>query len=185
MVSGQAPNPQTQADCQFYTDFAPGDVGADGQAMGTGCVYPAAVKTIADQLTAKGLTWGGYMEDMGNSTTEAQTCRHPALGGRDDTQSAKRRRPVRGAPQPVRLLPLDHRLARLRDATTSRSTGSARPRRRPAPNYVFITPNLCHDGHDTPCVDGQPGGLDQRRRVPAPVGAADPPARAPTATAAC
>jgi hypothetical protein len=27
------------------------------------------------------------------------------------------------------------------------------------PNYVFITPNLCHDGHDTPCVDGEPGGL--------------------------
>jgi hypothetical protein len=27
------------------------------------------------------------------------------------------------------------------------------------PNYVFITPNLCHDGHDAPCVDGEPGGL--------------------------
>jgi hypothetical protein len=27
------------------------------------------------------------------------------------------------------------------------------------PNYVFITPNLCHDGYDSPCVDGEPGGL--------------------------
>jgi hypothetical protein len=27
------------------------------------------------------------------------------------------------------------------------------------PNLVYITPNLCHDGHDAPCVDGQPGGL--------------------------
>ena len=31
------------------------------------------------------------------------------------------------------------------------------------PNYVFITPNLCHDGHDggrgSRCVDGAPGGL--------------------------
>ena len=27
------------------------------------------------------------------------------------------------------------------------------------PNYVFITPNLCEDGHDAPCVDGRPGGL--------------------------
>ena len=26
-------------------------------------------------------------------------------------------------------------------------------------NYIFITPNLCHDGHDAHCVDGQPGGL--------------------------
>ena len=34
------------------------------------------------------------------------------------------------------------------------------------PNYVFVTPNLCHDGHDgisekkdRKCVDGEPGGL--------------------------
>jgi hypothetical protein len=26
-------------------------------------------------------------------------------------------------------------------------------------NYNMIVPNLCHDGHDAPCVDGQPGGL--------------------------
>ena len=27
------------------------------------------------------------------------------------------------------------------------------------PNLSYITPNLCNDGHDQPCVDGQPGGL--------------------------
>ena len=27
------------------------------------------------------------------------------------------------------------------------------------PNLSFITPNVCHDGHDSPCVDGEPGGL--------------------------
>jgi len=27
------------------------------------------------------------------------------------------------------------------------------------PNLAYITPNLCHDGHDTPCVNGEPGGL--------------------------
>jgi hypothetical protein len=25
------------------------------------------------------------------------------------------------------------------------------------PNYVFYTPNLCNDGHDSGCVSGQPG----------------------------
>jgi len=25
-------------------------------------------------------------------------------------------------------------------------------------NLSYITPNLCRDGHDAPCVDGQPGG---------------------------
>jgi hypothetical protein len=29
------------------------------------------------------------------------------------------------------------------------------------PNYVFITPNLCNDGHDGPCIDHAPGGLIQ------------------------
>jgi hypothetical protein len=26
-------------------------------------------------------------------------------------------------------------------------------------NFSFISPNLCHDGHDRPCVDSEPGGL--------------------------
>jgi hypothetical protein len=26
-------------------------------------------------------------------------------------------------------------------------------------NVNYITPNVCHDGHDSPCVDGEPGGL--------------------------
>jgi hypothetical protein len=27
------------------------------------------------------------------------------------------------------------------------------------PNLSYITPNLCNDGHDSPCADGRPGGL--------------------------
>jgi hypothetical protein len=26
-------------------------------------------------------------------------------------------------------------------------------------NFNFITPDLCHDGHDEPCTNGEPGGL--------------------------
>src|SRR5437764_1099564 len=63
MASGQASNPQTQADCMFYSEFVPGTIGADEQAIGSGCVYPHPVTTIANQLEAKGLTWKGYMED--------------------------------------------------------------------------------------------------------------------------
>src|SRR3954454_9451049 len=82
MVSGQGPNPATQSDCQIFQEFLPGTIGADGQAMDAGCVYPSSVKTVADQLTAAGLTWGGYMEDMGTP------CRHPALNAPDSTQQA-------------------------------------------------------------------------------------------------
>ncbi|WP_201520007.1 hypothetical protein, partial [Escherichia coli] len=55
MISGQAPNAQTQADCQYYTDWL-GTMSPDanGQVTGTGCVYPAAIGTIASQLDAKG-----------------------------------------------------------------------------------------------------------------------------------
>src|SRR3954453_1689311 len=82
MVSGQGPNPQTQADCQFFTEFLPGMIGADGQALGQGCVFPATVKTVADQLEAKGLTWKGYMESM------KTPCQHPAIGAHDETATA-------------------------------------------------------------------------------------------------
>ena len=65
MVSGQAPNPQTQADCLFFTDFLPGTPAADGQVTGSGCVYPTpTVQTVANQLEGDGYSWKGYMEDM-------------------------------------------------------------------------------------------------------------------------
>src|SRR5439155_8988470 len=90
LVSGQAPNPETQSDCQIDTDFvgAPG-LDADGQPVGQGCVYPSFVPTIADQLAAAHRTWKGYMQDMGNSPTAPATCRHPALNSQDDTQMAR------------------------------------------------------------------------------------------------
>src|SRR5205823_4982197 len=90
MISGQAPNPQTQSDCQQYTEFLPGVPGTDGQAFGQGCVYPAAVKTVANQLEQRGLTWRGYMEDMGNDRSrESATCAHPAINSLDRTQGAE------------------------------------------------------------------------------------------------
>ena len=161
MVSGQAPNPQTQGDCQIYTDFvgAP-PLDADGQVVGQGCVYPAFVPTIADQLTAARRTWKGYMQDMGNAPGEPTTCRHPPLNGLDNTQSARMGDQYAARHNPfvyfhsiidsplcdTNVVPLTALLTDLL-------------RRRTTPNYVFITPNLCEDGHDAPCVDDRPGGL--------------------------
>ena len=114
MVSGQAPNPQTQTDCQTYTDFLPGLPAPDGQVIGSGCVYPAAVETIANQLEDSGRTWRGYMQDMANSApAQPASCRHPDLNSRDTTPDRYGHRPVRRSPQPLRLLPLDRRLADL------------------------------------------------------------------------
>ena len=58
MISGQAPNPKTSADCAQRVAFAPSGtkltIDRNGQAVGQGCVYPSEVKTLADQLSAAG-----------------------------------------------------------------------------------------------------------------------------------
>jgi hypothetical protein len=90
LVSGQGSNPQTQADCQIFNEFLSVGTGFDGQALGQGCVYSSSVRTIADQLTAHGLTWKGYMEDMGNDPArESATCGHPPIGAPDNTQNQR------------------------------------------------------------------------------------------------
>ena len=154
MVSGQAPNGVTQADAPLYTEMAPGTPGADGQAIGQGSVYPASVKTIADQLLGAGRTWKGYMEDMGT------TCRHPAVGSPDNTQSARQ-----GDQYAMRHNPfvyfhsiIDSAACNAGDVPLDRlpgDLGSAAS----TPNFAFVTPNLCDDGHDRTCVDGRQGGL--------------------------
>jgi len=161
MVSGQSPNNQTQSDCLTYTEFVSTGVAPDDQLIGSGCVYPTSVETVANQLEGAGLSWKAYMEDMGNDPSrESATCAHPPIGAPDNTQKATvgdqyatRHNPfmyfhsIIDSPScqtnVVNLDALPHDLQSV--ATT--------------PNYVFITPNLCHDGHDSPCVNGEPGGL--------------------------
>jgi|SRR5579863_1733056 len=164
LISGQAPNEVTQLDCASFSDFVPAAHGlnADGQLPGTGCVYPKLVKSLPDQLEAAGFSWRGYMEDMGNNPLrESRTCGHAPLNAPDHThvatlgdQYAARHDPfvyfhsiiddaARCAAHVVNLERLPQDLASIE--TTA--------------NYSFITPNLCNDGHDAPCVDRRAGGL--------------------------
>jgi phosphatidylinositol-3-phosphatase len=90
MISGQAPNPSTQADCGVFADFtAGGPLGSFGQEPGSGCVYPANVTTLPAQLGAAKFTWRDYNEDMGaDPTRESATCGHPVVGQTDHTEAA-------------------------------------------------------------------------------------------------
>jgi hypothetical protein len=84
LVSGQATQPDTQADCPDYTSFS-GSVddtgnlfdnpnfgqlasaqGPNAQAGTNGCVYPASVQTLFNQLDAAHISWKGYAQDLGN-----------------------------------------------------------------------------------------------------------------------
>jgi hypothetical protein len=170
MVSGQAGTSQTVADCTTYQDFTASSTSLSGygQILGSGCVYPASVKTIADQMTAAGLTWKGYMEDMGNDPSrESATCGHPALGTADLTQTAE---------APSTAVPLGDQYATRHDPfmyfhsiiDSPDCATHVVPLTKLAgdlasvattPNLTFITPNLCDDGHDAPCANGQPGGM--------------------------
>jgi hypothetical protein len=156
LISGQAPNPHTQSDCQTFTEFAglPA-LDGDGQAVGQGCVYPPQVKTVADQLTAKGLTWKGYMDDMGTP------CRHPALNAPDDTQKAERGDQYAARHNPFVYFHsiIDSPSCARNDVPLSRLPGDL-GRVASTANLSVIVPDLCDDGHDEPCVDGRPGGLE-------------------------
>jgi Phosphoesterase family len=85
MVSGQATQPDTQADCPFYDQFS-GTVDTSGSlwtnpdygqlasAQGpnaapgsNGCVYPSSVQTLFNQFDAAHVSWKGYAQDLGNA----------------------------------------------------------------------------------------------------------------------
>ncbi|HTW21093.1 MAG TPA: alkaline phosphatase family protein [Mycobacteriales bacterium] len=178
MISGQNSNYELGQDCGLYEPFI--QFGGENydkwtpklhQLSGEGCVYPKYVKTVVNQLTAKGLTWKAYEEDMGKipsrdktvKTANGPACGHPKLGGVDLTDStspkndsyATRHDPfmyfksITGDPAycDSHVLTMSPLTSDLKKISTT-------------PNYSFITPNTCADGHDTPkCQDGRKGGL--------------------------
>ncbi len=164
LISGQAPNVDSQDDCHIYSNFKlrSEQPGAYGQALGKGCIYPSWVQTLAGQLQAKGYTWKGYFEDMGRDLKrESASCAHVPIGAKDWTEHATAKDQYAAKHNPfvyfhsiiddqancdAHVVNLNQLQADLRSIQTT-------------PNYSFIVPNLCHDGHDALCANGQPGGL--------------------------
>ena len=131
-------------------------------------MFPTSVKTLPNQLTAKGLTWRGYSEDMGNDPARdgGKTCAHPEVGSADKAfaasptdQYATRHNPFvyfhsiidDQATCNKNVVPLTHLVGDLANPKT-------------APNFAMISPNLCNDGHDETCAGknaagGSEGGL--------------------------
>lgn len=153
-ISGQRPNDNTEQDCRTYTEFNTTGSDGDGTLQGNGCLYPDQAQTIAGQLSASGKTWKGYMEDM------QQPCEHPVPGEPDnhirataDEMYSTHHNPfvyfhaITSSPDCVKNVVNFSALAKdLKSAATT-------------PNLAYITPNLCHDGHDESCADGTRGGL--------------------------
>ena len=165
LISGQAPSVAINMDCEVFEDFVASGTTANGQAIGKGCVYPASVRTLANQLDDAGFRWKGYMEDMGNNPQrESPTCGHPPIGAPDNTQEAEPGDQYAARHNPFMYF---HGIIHTPDCARNvvSMAGLAADLRtiETTPNYVFITPNLCHDGHDGGngghCVNGEPGGM--------------------------
>ncbi|HZQ29105.1 MAG TPA: alkaline phosphatase family protein [Acidimicrobiales bacterium] len=145
MTSGQPPTPVFQSDCQNWA-----------MCYGSEKARVDGGRSIVDQLEEKGLTWGAYMESMGTP------CKHPALTDLQDPNSvgyATRHNPF------VYYPPVVDDQKRCDDHVVDYSALPPLLRshtRDAVPNFVFITPDTCDDGHDAPCKGdkaGQPGGL--------------------------
>jgi hypothetical protein len=174
VISGQPPTTDTQGDCQEYVNIS-GPLGPGGIETGDGCVYPPDVPTLATELTSAGFTWKGYMQDMGNiPSREAAACGHPVIDEPDNTEDA-----VPGDGYATRHDPFMYFHSIINSKTYCEShvvalgfptgqmpasalpgeTGLATDLRSVAttPNFSYITPNLCDDGHDWPCKNQQSG----------------------------
>ncbi len=168
MVSGQAPNPQTSGDCPTFKDFLADSMDAAGQENGQGCVYPADVPTIVSQLDGAHLTWRAYEDGMGvDPARESSTCGHPPVGAPDNTELGESAPPfdeyaTRHDPFVYFHSVIDNSAACDANVVDLTRLPTDLQRVATTPNYVFITPDLCNDGHDSPCKDGVgPGGLTQ------------------------
>jgi hypothetical protein len=154
ITSGQTPTPLYNADCLDWSKCETWEA-----------ERPDGGVSVANQLDAAGKTWKAYMDGM------ATNCQHPAAdppltSGQvgavytaDPYQAgyATRHDPFVYYPPIVNdqaycdshVVPYTQLSADLASEATT-------------PNYVFITPDTCHDGHDAVCTgidQGQVGGL--------------------------
>jgi hypothetical protein len=84
LISGQGPTKATEQDCPTYLDVQPPTIDTTtGLASGEGCIYPAAVHTLADELAEAGLPWRAYVGGMGTIS-----CLRPQPSGPSPTQAA-------------------------------------------------------------------------------------------------
>ncbi len=187
MVSGQAPNGDTDKGCSTYADFPGGASPAkDGLVPGTGCVYPNTALTVGDQLDGANLAWRGYIDGM------TSACQHPNSGAADPTAA--------GTGTAAGGTPTSAATTTTTSTTTTSTTVAGTPATGTAgyatdqnpfvyfhslldlgdcqsddlpltklaaalhsasstPRYAFIAPDPCDDGTASTCPVGKPTGL--------------------------
>jgi hypothetical protein len=160
LISGQGPTAQTAEDCPLYTAITPGTVGAAGQVLGSGCVYPSQTSTLAQQLTAGGLTWKAYVEGIGETPAEPATCPHPVLGSTDGNHTPTAEVPYVTWRDPFAYFEGVTGSASCASSIVGASQLAANLKTaKDTPALSYIVPDRCHDGSEEPCAPGAQAGL--------------------------
>jgi hypothetical protein len=102
------------------------------------------------------------MEDMNAPSGQEQPCRHPPINTQDNTQFAEVNDMYAARHNPFVYFHaiIDFPTCQENVVDFSHLAGDLQSKQTTA-NYSMIVPNLCNDGHDEPCVNGEPGGLEQ------------------------
>ena len=151
MISGQPALPHSMTDCLTLNLWT--------------CVQPQSLfssgRNLADQLEEAGFSWKGYMDSM------PSPCFH-----QDYTPTASIPDPYQGNSQtpPAKDYADRHNpFIYFADIVGNQARCEAHVRpytdlatdiaNDSVPDFSFITPDTCHDGHDNPCSDGSVGGI--------------------------
>jgi hypothetical protein len=207
-VSGQATQPDTQDDCPSYDSFA-GSVDKSGSlatnpnygqivsAAGpnaapgqNGCVYPASVPTLFNQLDKSGVSWKGYAQDLGNPDTGGPThdagtqyCGAPfpapgPTGSTAEPNPGSANATDQYVPKHFPFLWFDsilksgdcnsQHIANVFDASNGLYHDLQHASTTPA--FSWITPNNCSDAHDAVCHGNNlSGGFSDPNTPRAPI----------------
>jgi hypothetical protein len=203
LVSGQGPSPADQNDCPVYADMQgsvvtnpatkdgpTNDVGqfaetgapyanplsggaAEGANGGTGCVYPASVPTLFNQLDAAGVSWKGYAQDLGDPDATAPTHDVNACGGPGNPAGAGVKNPGSAnatdqyVPKHFPFPWFESLLSNPADCTKSEianldssTNGLVHDLQKESttPAFSWITPDNCNDAHDAVCAGNNMSG---------------------------
>jgi hypothetical protein len=189
LASGQATQTDIQVDCPYYDHFS-GHVDTSGSlhknpnygqmtsaqgpnaaAGANGCVYPARVKTLFNQLQSADVRWKGYAQDLDNpdDTPPAHSvgARYCGAPYRSPGPTGSKVQPNPGvATAANQYLPKHFPFPWFESLLSSGLCNGAHiadvfsPRNglfhdlrheRTTPAFSWITPNMCSDGHDAVC----------------------------------
>jgi phospholipase C len=151
MVSGQPDNPASAGDCLELSLYNCAQIQT---------AYDSG-RNLGDQLDAAGVSWNSYMDSTPTPCFHAPYS--PTSPAPDPYQGDSQKPPARDYADrhnPFVWFP-DFVANQTRCRAHQRPFTELAPdlARDALPQFAYIGPDTCDDGHDDPCSDGKPGGL--------------------------